>query len=83
MVTEAEVKAKLTDAFSPVYLEVTDESDGCGAKFNLIIVSEQFEGKALLARQRSVHSALAVEMPSIHAVTMKTLTPAQWQAQQQ
>jgi stress-induced morphogen len=32
--------------------EVTDESDGCGAKFNFVIVSEQFEGKSLLARQR-------------------------------
>lgn len=32
--------------------EVVDQSDGCGAKFSAIIVSDAFEGKPLLQRHR-------------------------------
>lgn len=32
--------------------EVVDESDGCGAKFSVTIVSSLFEGKPLLQRHR-------------------------------
>lgn len=32
--------------------EVQDESDGCGAKFSVVIVSDKFEGKPLLQRHR-------------------------------
>jgi hypothetical protein len=32
--------------------EVRDESDGCGAKFSVLIVSDKFEGKPLLQRHR-------------------------------
>lgn len=32
--------------------EVQDESDGCGAKFSVLIVSDKFEGKPLLQRHR-------------------------------
>lgn len=32
--------------------EVIDESDGCGAKFSVTIVSSIFEGKSLLQRHR-------------------------------
>ena len=34
---------------------VEDTSDGCGAKFAAIVVSEQFEGKPLLQRHRYLH----------------------------
>jgi len=32
--------------------KVEDMSDGCGAKFDCLIVSSQFEGKPLLQRHR-------------------------------
>lgn len=32
--------------------EVIDESDGCGAKFSVTIVSSAFEGKSLIHRHR-------------------------------
>jgi len=32
--------------------EVQDESDGCGPKFSVIIVSDKFDGKPLLQRHR-------------------------------
>ena len=36
-------------------------------------------GVALLARQRAVNECLAEEMPNIHAFTMKTWTPSQYE----
>jgi stress-induced morphogen len=35
-----------------VLQEVQDESDGCGAKFSVLIVSDKFDGKPLLQRHR-------------------------------
>lgn len=57
---------------------VVDESDGCGGKFNAIIVSPQFEGKSLIQRHRLVNSALVEELKTIHAFSQKTFTPQQW-----
>ncbi|EEB16955.1 conserved hypothetical protein [Pediculus humanus corporis] len=58
---------------------VTDESDGCGAKFSAIIVSPQFEGKPLLQRHRLVNGVLEEELKVIHAFNQRTLTPRQWE----
>ncbi|KAL3527970.1 hypothetical protein ACH5RR_012626 [Cinchona calisaya] len=64
--------------------DVVDVSGGCGAKFTVQIVSEQFEGKRLLERHRMVNAALTEEMKEIHALSItKALTPNQWQQQQQ
>lgn len=63
--------------------EAIDESDGCGGKFNVIIVSPEFEGKSILQRHRLVNSALAEELKTIHAFSQKTYTPEQWAKEQQ
>lgn len=66
----------------PIFLcfqEVVDESDGCGGKFSAVIVSPQFEGKALLQRHRLVNGALSEELKTIHAFSQKTFTPKQWE----
>ncbi|KAK0159936.1 hypothetical protein PV328_007395 [Microctonus aethiopoides] len=63
-------------------LEVEDQSDGCGGKFSVLIVSEKFEGKPLLQRHRLVNSILSEELKEIHAFSQKTLTPVQWEKQQ-
>jgi stress-induced morphogen len=61
---------------------VEDLSDGCGAKIDVLVVSDKFEGMGLLDRQRAVHAALEDEMKTIHAITMKCKTVKQWQAMQ-
>lgn len=63
--------------------EVFDESDGCGGKFSCIIVAEKFRGKPLLQRHRLVNNVLQEELKTIHAFSQKTLTPEQWQEQEQ
>ena len=55
-----------------------DVSDGCGAKFECVIVSPLFDGKPILERHRLVNGVLAEELKSIHAFSMRTLTPDQW-----
>uniref|UniRef100_A0A182NUR9 dolichyl-P-Glc:Man9GlcNAc2-PP-dolichol alpha-1,3-glucosyltransferase n=1 Tax=Anopheles dirus TaxID=7168 RepID=A0A182NUR9_9DIPT len=58
--------------------EVVDESDGCGGKFRVVVVSTQFQGKPLLQRHRLVNAALEEELKTIHAFSQKTYTPEQW-----
>ncbi len=53
---------------------------GSETHWNLIIVSDAFAGLSPLHRHRRVYDALGELMKSIHALTMKTLTPAEWDA---
>jgi len=56
---------------------------GGGGHFRVLVVAERFEGKGPVERQRLVYAALEGEMRGeIHALSLQTLTPAQWRAQQ-
>jgi len=81
--TEDQIEKKLSETLSTSHVKVVDLSDGCGAKFDCLVVSEKFEGVGLLQRHRMVNGALAEELKSIHALTLKTLTPEQWEKQRQ
>jgi stress-induced morphogen len=61
------------------YVKAEDQSGGCGAKYEVTIVSASFEGKALVMQHRTVHQCLTEEMKDIHALTLKTFTPARWE----
>ncbi|XP_033207253.1 bolA-like protein 2 [Belonocnema kinseyi] len=80
--TEDQIRNKLIKGLDAVHVEVVDQSDGCGAKFAVVIVSNKFEGKPLLQRHRLVNSVLAEELKDIHAFSQKTLTPEQWEKDQ-
>ena len=57
------------------------EVEGDGQHFQAVIVSPAFAGKRLIARHQIVYAALGDRMRAeIHALSMKTLTPAEWQA---
>jgi stress-induced morphogen len=79
MTTVAQVEAALAP-LEPVHLAVTDISGGCGASFEILVVSKAFDGIALMERHRLVNGALASLMSEIHAVTIKALTIAAWEA---
>lgn len=54
-----------------------------GAHFEAIIVSPSFEGKNTLAQHRLVYDTLGDRMRAeIHALSMRTFTPAEWAARQ-
>jgi len=56
------------------------EVEGDGAHFQAIIVSPQFVGKRLIQRHQIVYAALGDRMrEEIHALSMKTLTPDEFQ----
>jgi acid stress-induced BolA-like protein IbaG/YrbA len=55
--------------------------DGDGRHFDALIVSASFEGKRLIQRHQAVYAALGDRMrEEIHALSMQTLTPSEWQA---
>ena len=57
------------------------EVDGDGQHFTALIVSPAFAGKRLIQRHQLVYAALGDRMKAeIHALSMKTLTPEEYQA---
>ncbi|MCK6262554.1 BolA/IbaG family iron-sulfur metabolism protein [Vibrio sp. ZSDE26] len=83
------LEKKIQQAFSPTYMDVINESymhnvlKGSESHFKLVIVSEEFESKRLIARHRAVNSLLAEELANqIHALSMHTYTPLEWEAEQ-
>ena len=84
----AHIESKLREALAAVHVEVIDESHlhaghagarSGGGHFRALIVSERFDGANAVARQRLVYAALSREMDGeIHALSMRTLTPGEW-----
>jgi acid stress-induced BolA-like protein IbaG/YrbA len=54
--------------------------EGDGRHWYATIVSPAFEGRNLVARQRSVYATLGDKMArdEVHALSMRTYTPAEW-----
>mgnify|MGYP001545739925 FL=1 len=82
------ITKKLSEAFNPESLDVTDESHlheghaghrpGGETHFRIYIVSQAFEGKSRVERHRMINALLAAELAgSVHALAMKTLTPGE------
>ena len=58
------------------------QCEGDGAHFEAVIVSPAFEGKSLVQKHQLVYAALGDKMKeTIHALSMKTLTPAEAEQQ--
>ena len=86
------MREKLTAAFAPEALDVTDESGrhaghagaaradgGIGeTHFHVRMVTAAFEGVSRVERQRRVHAALAEELRGpVHALSLKLQTPGE------
>ena len=79
---------KLTAAFHPSLLEVVDDSarhaghagnrGGGESHFNVVIVSDLFEGQGRVQRQRAVYGALKEELAGpVHALSLKAFAPGE------
>ena len=85
----AMIRERLSHAFAPVRLEITDESHkhvghagarGGGGHFSVLVIAQGFAGKTLLERHRLVYEALGDAMQhEIHALSIKALTPEEQQ----
>ncbi len=82
------IRERLT-SLSPRTLEIYDDShehtDHAGAKesggghFQLLLVSDRFEGKNQVARHRLVYQALSDLMPEhIHALAIRAYAPSEF-----
>ncbi len=85
MSIEAVIEEKLLSAFSPLHLDVINESHqhnvapGSESHFKVIIVSKDFEGERLIKRHRAVNATLAEELSQkIHALALHTYTEKEW-----
>jgi acid stress-induced BolA-like protein IbaG/YrbA len=56
--------------------------EGDGRHWYATIVSPDFEGRRAIARHQRVYATLGVRMQTdeVHALSMKTYTPAEWAA---
>lgn len=78
MVTPKNIEQYISEGLACEHIAV----DGDGHHFEAVIVSAAFEGKRLIARHQLVYLALGDRMrQEIHALSMKTLTPAEWAGQ--
>ena len=78
------IETKL-QSLQPQFLEVINESHmhnvpkGSESHFKVTIVSNEFNGKILLARHRMVNNILTDELAhSIHALVLHTMTIEEW-----
>ena len=88
------LEQKLQAAFQPFWMALENEShlhaghagveERGGSHFNLVMVSNQFEGLNRVARQRKDYELLSTEMENknregLHALRMKLYTEQEWQ----
>jgi acid stress-induced BolA-like protein IbaG/YrbA len=75
MVTPEDIERYLADGLDCERITV----QGDGHHFEALIVSQAFEGLRPVARHQKVYGVLGDRMrQEIHAISMKTLTPAEW-----
>ena len=55
--------------------------EGDGRHWYATLVSAEFEGKRLIQRHQRVYATLGdkIKTDEVHALSMKTYTPAEWQ----
>ena len=77
MVTPESIRAGIAAGLACEHVEVI----GDGQHFQALVVSAAFAGKSRVQRHQMVYAALGDRMrEEIHALSMRTLTPDEWQA---
>lgn len=78
MIEPEQVRNMLVEAFPGADLEVVDLT-GTKDHYQARIVSAAFEGRSMLEQHQLVYAALGAAMHGpIHALALKTYTPAAW-----
>lgn len=77
--TAQELQALIAAGLPCEHLDVS----GDGRHWQAVIVSSAFEGLRLIQRHQKVYATLGQRMHTdeVHALSMKTLTPAEWSTQ--
>jgi acid stress-induced BolA-like protein IbaG/YrbA len=76
MVTPESIQLNIAQGMVTEHLSVA----GDGTHFEAVIVSEAFAGKSRVQRHQLVYQTLGDRMrEEIHALSMKTYTPQEWE----
>jgi acid stress-induced BolA-like protein IbaG/YrbA len=77
--TADELKAIIAKQLNCEHIEL----EGDGRHWYATIVSAEFVGKRLIQRHQKVYATLGAKMHTdeVHALSMKTFTPEEWQVQ--
>jgi acid stress-induced BolA-like protein IbaG/YrbA len=81
MVTSEQVVSMIRSALPDAEVTVEDLTGG-GDHLQVTVISTAFEGKTRIKQHQLVYGAVQSAMASeaIHALALKTFTPAAWQA---
>ena len=76
--TAEELRSIIASALPSQHIEV----DGDGRHWSAVIVSAEFAGLRRIQRHQKVYATLGARMHTdeVHALSMKTFTPAEWAA---
>lgn len=77
--TADQLKSLITSGLNCEHCEL----EGDGRHWYATVVSAEFEGKRLIQRHQRVYATLGTRMQTdeVHALSMKTFTPAEWAQQ--
>ena len=76
MLSAEQLKSYITAGLACDFIEVLGDD---GTHFEATIVSPAFEGKRMVQQHQMIYATLGDRMKAeIHALGMKTFTPAQW-----
>lgn len=80
MATPESIRLNITQGMATEYLSVVGDD---GAHFEAVVVSDAFVGKNRVQRHQLVYQTLGERMrEEIHALSMKTYTPEEWEKKQ-
>ena len=92
MTTAEQIERILREQLAVTHFELRDDSAkhaghagavGGGGHYRITLVSPDFSGLSRIARHRAVYDALAgLVGGAIHALSMATWTPEEWEARQ-
>lgn len=87
MFVQQDIERILAGEFSPVHLEVANESHmhsvppNSETHFRVVLVSASFDGRSRVARHQQVYATLAPQLAGpVHALALHTYSPGEWQA---
>lgn len=90
MLSKKTIQSVLSDAFKPFHLEVIDESykhaghseeaKAGGTHYQVLVVSNAFEGKKLIERHRMVYEAIKAAGVYYHALAINAKTQTEYSA---
>ncbi len=78
MATSESIRLNIAQGMAAEHVSVSGED---GVHFEAVVVSRDFAGKSRVQRHQLVYQALGERMrEEIHALSMKTYTPEEWES---